>query len=93
MEFHRPGGLYLALVNRQNGQVEAIELIEKTEAAKEVTQQQAEQIALEQAEWEIGGVSYNEERNEYEVNVREETQLSTFIISAATGEVKKTARN
>lgn len=89
VEFQRPGGLYRALVNRQNGQVETMELIEKTEAVKEITEQRAEEIALEQATGTIDGVSYNKERNAYEVNVREETQLSTIIISAATGEVQK----
>lgn len=89
VEFQRTDGHYLALVNRQNGQVESMELIEKTEVAKELTQQQAEEIALQQAAGEIDGVTYNEERNEYDVAVKEETQLSTVVVSAATGEVRK----
>ncbi|MDQ0429097.1 putative membrane protein YkoI [Planomicrobium stackebrandtii] len=89
VEFKRPDGRYLALVNRQNGQVETMELLEKTEAAKEVTEQQAGEIALEQAAGTIDSVAYNEERNEYDVKVKEETQLSTVVLSAATGEVRK----
>ncbi|EIM05113.1 hypothetical protein A1A1_17895 [Planococcus antarcticus DSM 14505] len=88
VEFLRPDGLYLALVNRQNGQIETIELIKKTEPAKELTEQQAEEIALERAIGTIEGVTYNEERNEYDVKVMEETQLSTIVLSAATGEVR-----
>lgn len=89
VEFQRPDGRYLALVNRQNGQVETMELLEKTEAVKELTEQQAQEIALKKAKGTIDGVSYNEERNEYDVKVKEETQVSTVILSAATGEVRK----
>lgn len=89
VEFERPDGRYLALVNRQNGQVETMELLEKTEAVKELTEQQAQEIALEQAKGIIDGIGYNEERNEYDVKVKEETQISTVILSAATGEVRK----
>src|SRR5690606_32064203 len=60
-----------------------------TEVAKLLTEQQAQDIALEQAEGTIDGISYNEERNEYDVKVKEETQLSTVILSADTGEVRK----
>lgn len=89
VEFQRSDGRYSALVNRQNGQVESMELMKKTEAGKEITEQQAEEIALEQADGTIDSVAYNEERNEYDVKVKEETQLSTVVLSAATGEVRK----
>lgn len=89
VEFQRSDGRYSALVNRQNGQVESMELMEKTEAGKEITEQQAEEIALEQVDGTIDSVAYNEERNEYDVKVKEETQLSTVVLSAATGEVRK----
>lgn len=89
VEFQRAGGRYLALVNRQNGQVETMELIEKTEPVKELTEQQAQEIALEQAAGTVDGINYNKERNEYDVKVREDAQLSTVILSAATGEVRK----
>ncbi|TWT07337.1 hypothetical protein FQV26_05870 [Planococcus sp. CPCC 101016] len=89
VEFQRPDGRYRALVNRNNGQVETMELIEKTEPAKEWTEQQAEEIALEQAAGTIDAINYNKEENEYEVKVKDESQLSKIIISAATGEVRK----
>lgn len=89
VEFQRAGGRYLALVNRQNGQVETMELIEKTAPVKELTEQQAQEIALEQAAGTVDGINYNKERNEYDVKVREDAQLSTVILSAATGEVRK----
>ena len=89
VEFQRAGGRYLALVNRQNGQVETMELIEKTEPVKELTEQQAQEIALEQAAGTVDGINYNKERNEYDVKVREDAQLSSVILSAATGEVRK----
>ncbi|WP_298826671.1 PepSY domain-containing protein [uncultured Planococcus sp.] len=89
VEFQRADGRYLALVNRQNGQVENMELIEKTAMAKELTEQQAKDLALEKAEGTVDSISYDEGRNEYEVKVREETQISTIVLSAANGEVRK----
>ena len=89
VEFQRADGRYLALVNRQNGQVENMELMEKTAAAKELTEQQAKDLALEKAEGTIDSISYDEGRNEYGVKVREESQISTIVLSAATGEVRK----
>ncbi|MDN3437568.1 PepSY domain-containing protein [Planococcus sp. APC 3900] len=89
VEFVRPDGRYLALVNRQNGQVETMELLHKTEAVKELTEHQAQEMALKNASGTIDGINYNKERNEYEVKVKEETQVSTVILSAETGEVRK----
>ncbi|WP_394120628.1 PepSY domain-containing protein [Planococcus donghaensis] len=89
VEFQRADGRYLALVNRQNGQVENMELIEKKAMAKELTEQQAKDLALEKAEGTVDSISYDEGRNEYEVKVREETQISTIVLSAANGEVRK----
>lgn len=92
VEFNRPDGRYSALVNRRNGQVESMELVEKAETAetaKQLTEQQAEEIALEQAAGTVDSVAYNEERNEYEVKIKEEAQLSMVVLSAATGEVRK----
>ncbi|MGH2317303.1 PepSY domain-containing protein [Planococcus sp. SE5232] len=89
VEFQRADGRYLALVNRQNGQVENMELIEKTAAAKELTEQQAKDLALEKAEGTVDSISYDEGRNEYDVKVKGETQMSTVVLSAATGEVWK----
>ena len=88
VEFVRPDGRYLALVNRQNGQVETMELLHKTEAVKELTEQQAQEMALKNASGTIDGINYNKERNEYEVRVKEETQVSTVILSAETGEAR-----
>ncbi|ALS78101.1 PepSY domain-containing protein [Planococcus kocurii] len=87
VEFQRTDGRYLALVNRQNGQVESMNLLKKTEKAKKLTEQQAEKIALEKVEGIIGSNTYNKDRNEYTVKVEEETQVSTLVLSAATGEV------
>lgn len=87
VEFQRTDGRYLALVNRQNGQVESMKLLKKTEKAKKLTEQQAEKIALEKVEGIIGSNTYNKDRNEYTVKVEEETQVSTLVLSAATGEV------
>ncbi|AQU79995.1 MULTISPECIES: PepSY domain-containing protein [Planococcus] len=87
VEFQRTDGRYLALVNRQNGQVESMKLLKKTEKAKKLTEQQAEKMALEKVEGIIGSNTYNKDRNEYTVKVEEETQVSTLVLSAATGEV------
>ncbi|MGE6370938.1 PepSY domain-containing protein [Planococcus kocurii] len=87
VEFQRTDGRYLALVNRQNGQVESMKLLKKTEKAKKLTEQQAEKIALEKVEGIIGSNTYNKDRNEYTVKVEEETQVSTLVLSAATGGV------
>ncbi|OHX53592.1 hypothetical protein [Planococcus faecalis] len=44
-------------------------------------------MALEKVEGIIGSNTYNKDRNEYTVKVEEETQVSTLVLSAATGEV------
>lgn len=91
VEFEQTDGRYLALVNRQNGQVESMKLIKKAEIAKELTEQQAEKIALEQVGGIVSSNTYNKDRNEYTVKVEEEIQVSTIVLSAATGKILKTS--
>ncbi|WP_422123697.1 PepSY domain-containing protein [Planococcus sp. X10-3] len=89
VEFTNSQGRYRAAVDQNSGEVESLELIEQTGPANNLTEQQAEDIALAEAEGEITATVYSKERNEYEVEITGETQLAIVAISAETGEVRK----
>lgn len=89
VQFSNEEGKYNASVDRDSGKVTSVQLIEKTGPARNVDEQQAEEIALGQAEGEIEGTVYSRELNEYEIRVAGETQTAIIAISAETGEVMK----
>ncbi len=87
VEFQRDNGLYLAQVNRESGQVESVELIEKTGTPTAFTEQQIEKIASKRVQGSVESIEYNENENEYVVKIKNEKQLSTIVLSANSGEV------
>ncbi|WP_158599128.1 PepSY domain-containing protein [Planococcus salinus] len=91
--FQRPDGQYRASVNKENGQVEELELLERKEPVKELTEQEAQSVAVNEVDGTVENIRYFEERNEYEVEIRREDQLTTIVLSAGTGEVKRITTN
>lgn len=87
VEFQRDKGLYLAQVNRESGQVESVELIEKAQTVETFTQQQIEKIALERVPGSIENIEYNEKKDEYAVHIKDDKQLSIVVLSAKSGKV------
>ncbi|WP_165843736.1 PepSY domain-containing protein [Planococcus halotolerans] len=92
VEFHTDEGIYEAIVDRESGQVAAIELIEKTGPSKTLTDKQAEEIALKEVQGETEEINYVKEQNEYEVKIIGETEASIVSLSAETGEINKISK-
>lgn len=89
VQFSNGEGIYKAAVDRESGKVTSVELIEKTGPARNIDEQQAEEIALGETEGKVEETVYSKDLNEYEVRVAGETQRSILAISAETGEVRK----
>ncbi|QHJ70784.1 PepSY domain-containing protein [Planococcus halotolerans] len=92
VEFQTDEGIYEATVDRESGQVAAIELIEKTGPSKTLTDKQAEEIALKEVQGETEEINYVKEQNEYEVKIIGETEASIVSLSAETGEINKISK-
>lgn len=92
VEFQTDVGRYSAIVDRESGQVAAVELIEKTGPSKTLTEKQAEEIALEEVQGSIDEISYLKEQNEYEIKIAGETEVSIVTLSAETGEISKISK-
>ncbi|WP_052131453.1 PepSY domain-containing protein [Planococcus sp. CAU13] len=89
VEFQNDEGRYSAVVNRDSGQVASMELIEKASPVKNITEKQAEEIAVAEVQGEVKETNYLKEQNEFEVKVEGETEISTLAISADSGEIRK----
>ncbi|MBU9672242.1 PepSY domain-containing protein [Planococcus sp. CP5-4] len=87
IEFKREDGTYLATINRADGQVESLELLEKTGPAKVLSEEQASEAARAAEPGEIKETQYIESDNLYEVEIHSETERKILFISAETGEV------
>lgn len=87
IEFKRDDGIYLAAINRADGQVESLELMENTGPAKTLTEEQASEAATTAEPGEIKEIQYIESDNRYEVEIRSETERKILSISAETGAV------
>ncbi|MGB6780192.1 PepSY domain-containing protein [Planococcus citreus] len=87
IEFKRDDGTYLAAINRADGQVESLELLEKTGPAKALSEDQASEAATAAESGEIKEIQYIESDNRYEVEIHSETERKILAISAETGEV------
>lgn len=87
IEFKRDDGTYLAAINRADGQVESLELLEKTGPAKALSEEQAREAATAAEQGEMKEIQYIESDNRYEVEIHSETERKILFISAETGEV------
>lgn len=87
VEFSRPDGRYTASVNKESGQVEKLELIDKKK--QQMTEAEAAEIASAEADGEVKEVAYNKERDIYTVEIETAEGLATIVLSAETGEVTK----
>jgi len=87
IEFKRDDGTYLAAINRADGQVESLELLEKTGPAKALSEDQASEAATAAESGEIKEIQYIESDNRYEVEIHSETERKFLAISAETGDV------
>lgn len=87
VEFTRPDGRYTASVNKESGQVEGLELIEKKK--QRLTEAEAAEIALAKADGEVKEVAYTKESDAYTVEIETTEGLATIVLSAATGDVTK----
>jgi len=89
VQFSNREGKYNATVDRDSGKVTSVELIEKIGPTRNIDEQQAEEIALGEADGKIEATDYSRELNEYEIRVAGEAQISIIAISAETGEVRE----
>lgn len=87
VEFTRPDGRYTASVNKESGQVEGLELIEKKK--QRLTEAEAAEIALAKADGEVKEVAYTKESDAYTVEIETTEGLATIVLSAVTGDVTK----
>ncbi|WP_186725537.1 PepSY domain-containing protein [Planomicrobium sp. CPCC 101110] len=85
----REDGRYTAQVDRQTGRIGSMELNEKTKKSQKLNEEEASAIALQEVEGEAGKVVYSKENNEFNVEVIGAEKISTVIIAADTGEVRK----
>lgn len=87
IEFKRDDGTYIAAVNRADGQVESLELLEKSGQAKTLSEEQASEAASAAEPGEVKEIQYVENGNKYEVEIHSDTERKVLAISAETGEV------
>lgn len=87
VEFSRPDGRYTASVNKESGQVEGLEVVEKQKQG--LTQTEATEAALAEADGRVKEVTYNKENDAYTVEIETAEGITTILLSAASGEVTK----
>lgn len=87
--FNRESGKYSAQVDQSTGRVESLSLIEKNAAVSKITETQAGERALQEAEGEIEQTSFSKDRNEYRVSIVNDTEKFIVIVDASTGEIKE----
>ncbi len=87
IELQTAQGIYKAAVDRISGQVASLKLVEKIGKPKDVSEQQAEEIALQEVQGEVEEISYSVQQNEYRVRVTGETEVSVVSVSAETGKI------
>lgn len=89
VDFNRDDGRYQASVNKNTGQVESMELVEKAEQGKKLTEEEAAEIASAEVEGTVENNTFIEERNEYEVQIAGQEENATVFVSVQTGEIRK----
>ncbi|MCP2033275.1 putative membrane protein YkoI [Planomicrobium sp. HSC-17F08] len=89
VDFKKADGLYTAIVNKSTGQVESMRLIEKKEQSTQLTEEQAGAAALKEVEGTLESVTYLKDSKQYEVKIKDEKNITTVLVTAATGEIQK----
>ncbi|MBX0313574.1 PepSY domain-containing protein [Planococcus glaciei] len=87
VDFNKADGLYTAMVNKATGQVESMKLIEKKEPAARLTEEQAGAAALKKVDGTLESVTYLKDNQQYEVKIKDEKNITTVLVAAATGEI------
>ncbi|MGM0897711.1 MAG: PepSY domain-containing protein [Bacillota bacterium] len=87
IEFKRDDGTYLAAINRADGQVESLELLEKSGPQKALSEEQAIEAATAAESGEVKEIQYVGNENRYEIEIHSETERKFLAISEDTGEV------
>lgn len=87
VDFNKADGLYTAMVNKATGQVESMKLIEKKEPATRLTEEQAGAAALKKVDGTLESVTYLKDNQQYEVKIKDEKNITTVLVAAATGEI------
>lgn len=87
VDFNKADGLYTAMVNKATGQVESMKLIEKKEPAAQLTEEQAGAAALKKVDGTLESVTYLKDNQQYEVKIKDEKNITTVLVAAATGEI------
>lgn len=91
VEFVRDDGLYVAIVNGDNGKVESLQALEETapETPERLTEEQAEAIAAEETGGTVDTIRFLQEQDEYEVRIAKESGDQLVFLSSVTGEIRK----
>ncbi|MDN7226140.1 PepSY domain-containing protein [Planococcus liqunii] len=87
VDFNKANGLYTAMVNKATGQVESMKLIEKKEPATRLNEEQAGAAALKKVNGTLENVTYLKDSQQYEVKIKDEKNITTVLVAAATGEI------
>jgi uncharacterized membrane protein YkoI len=87
--FVRGDGRYKAVVDKQSGQVDSVELEEKFETAKKLTETEASAIATKEVGGEVEEIVYAKDSNAYRIEISDGEKRSTVLVSADTGEIEK----
>lgn len=87
VDFRKADGLYTATVNKATGQVESMKLIEKKKQATQLTEEQAGAAALNEVKGTLESVTYLRDSQQYEVKIKDEKNINTVLVAAATGEI------
>lgn len=96
IEFNRKDGRYLAAVNRADGQVASLELIESQAPVKVLTETEAIEFAQAAESGEVDEVRYVQESNAYNIELLSDTEKKMIIVSAVDGkivDIQKEARS
>lgn len=89
VDFINSQGRYRAEVDKNTGSVDSVELLESAAPAKNISEQEAEEIALAKADGEITESTYSSTSNEYAIKVAGADGIYILAISGETGEVRK----
>lgn len=88
VEFTNEAGRYRASVDKTDGTVGSIELLESA-APEPLTEAQAKEVAAAEAGGTVSSVRFDEQNGLYEVQTDQDGIITTVTVSAADGEVVK----
>lgn len=85
--FNRNNGKYSAHVDQSTGRIESLTLLEKAAATPVITEKEASESALKEADGEIVQSSFSKTQNQYEVVVENEQEKAIILVDAIGGAV------